>query len=119
MHTDTEQRRRERVQVLADELYRDRRHYLLRIANRNAVNREDAEDSLNAAFVSFLEKFDPDCEAPLLAWITTAAKRFCWAADRSERQGCGLLGQVAPLHRRRPGRAGRVQVGRPAGAWRR
>jgi hypothetical protein len=37
MYTSTtEQRNRERVQVLADQLYRERYHYLLRIARRTA-----------------------------------------------------------------------------------
>jgi DNA-directed RNA polymerase specialized sigma24 family protein len=85
MYTSTEQRNRERVQVLADQLYRERFHYLLRIARANGAGRDDAPDSVNDAFSAFIDKFDPDCEAPPLAWLTTTLKRRCWAINRSRR----------------------------------
>ena len=37
MYAATEQRNRERGQALADQLYRERYHYLLRIARRNGA----------------------------------------------------------------------------------
>jgi DNA-directed RNA polymerase specialized sigma24 family protein len=48
---------------------------------------EDAQDSVAAAFASFLEKFDPDRGSPPLGWITLAAQRNCWAAYRRRRLG--------------------------------
>jgi DNA-directed RNA polymerase specialized sigma24 family protein len=97
MHTDTaEQQRRVLVRPLAEQLYRERHRYLLRIARRNAAGREDAEDSVNAAFASFLEKFDPDCGSPPLAWVTLATKRNCWAAYRRRQPGRGAGRRVGP-----------------------
>jgi DNA-directed RNA polymerase specialized sigma24 family protein len=83
MYASTEQRSRERVQVLADQLCRERYHYLLRIATKNTANAEDAADAVQFAFSAFLDKFDPDCEAPPLAWLTTTVKRAAWAIYRS------------------------------------
>ncbi len=80
----TEQRSRERVQALADKLYRERHPYLLRIATKNAHNDADAEEAVNEAFASFIRAFDPDGEAPALAWVTLATKRNCWAAYRRQ-----------------------------------
>jgi len=82
MYSNTEQQRRERVQVLAEELYRERRHYLLRIARKNGVNEVDAEEAMNEAFASFIRAFDPDGGAPALAWLTLTLKRECWARYR-------------------------------------
>jgi DNA-directed RNA polymerase specialized sigma24 family protein len=60
MYSNTaEQQRRERVQALAEELYRERRQYLLRIATRNAATEADAEEAVQFAFLAFIEKFDP------------------------------------------------------------
>lgn len=96
MHTDTaEQRRQARVWPLAEQLYRERHRYLLRIARRNAADRQDAEDSVAAAFASFLEKFDPDCGSPPLGWITLAARRNCWAAYRRRRPARGAGQEVS------------------------
>jgi RNA polymerase sigma factor (sigma-70 family) len=78
----TEQRNRKRVQVLADQLYRERYHYLVRIARRNGD--ADADDAVNDAFAAFIDKFDPDCGAPPLAWLTTTVKRAAWAAYRRQ-----------------------------------
>ncbi len=84
MYTGTEQRNRQRVHVLADQLYRERYEYLLRIANRNAANREDAAEAVQFAFAAFLDKFDADSGAPPLAWLTLVAKREAWAKGRRE-----------------------------------
>ena len=40
---------------------------------------------MTEAFASFIRAYDPDSEAPPLAWLTTAAKRNCWAAYRAQR----------------------------------
>ncbi len=51
MQTSTEeQRRREQVQALAEQLYRERYHYLLRTAVKHAANREDASEAVQFAF---------------------------------------------------------------------
>ena len=85
MYSSTpEQRRDARVKTLADRLYRERYQYLLRIATRHAPNHADAEEAVTEAFASFIRAYDPDSEAPPLAWLTTAAKRNCWAAYRAQ-----------------------------------
>lgn len=84
MYASTEQCSRERVQVLAEELYRERYHYLLRIATRNAANREDAAEAVQFAFAAFVEEFDLDSGAPPLAWLTLVAKREAWAKGKRE-----------------------------------
>ena len=81
----TEQRSRERVQVLADRLYRERYHYLLRIARANGAGTADADDAVNDAFVAFIDKFDPASGSPPLGWLTLTLKRRCWAINRSRR----------------------------------
>ena len=85
MYASTEQRRRERVQVLADKLYRDRYHYLLRIAGRNADAAADVDDAVNDAFAAFIDKFDPASGSPPLGWLTLTLQRRCWAINRSRR----------------------------------
>jgi RNA polymerase sigma factor (sigma-70 family) len=83
MYTSTaEQQRRTAVQSLADQLYRERHHYLLRIATRNAANQADAEEALQDAFISFIDHFQPAGEAPALAWLTLTLQRRCWALYR-------------------------------------
>ena len=85
MYSSTaEQDRRAQVQALAEQLYRERYSYLLRIARANGANGDDASDSVNDAFAAFIEKFDPDSGAPPLAWVTTTLKRRCWAIYRSQ-----------------------------------
>lgn len=84
MYASTEQRNRERVQVLADQLYRERYHYLVRIARRNGAG-DDAPDAVNDSFTAFIDKFDLDCGAPPLAWVTLTLKRRCWAITGSRR----------------------------------
>jgi DNA-directed RNA polymerase specialized sigma24 family protein len=76
--TSTEQRRRTEVQGLADQLYRERRRYLLRIAVRNAASEADAEEAVQDAFLAFVCEYDPGSGAPPLAWVTLATKRRCW-----------------------------------------
>ena len=70
MYASTEQHSRERVRALAEELYRQRYQYLLRIATRNAANREDASEAVQFAFAAFIEKFQLDSGSPPLGWIT-------------------------------------------------
>ena len=82
--SSAEQRRRNEVQTLAEQLYRERYHYLLRIAVKNAANRDDAEEAVSEAFASFIRAFDPGGEAPPLAWLMLTIKRGCW--DRYRRQ---------------------------------
>jgi DNA-directed RNA polymerase specialized sigma24 family protein len=86
MYASTEQRSREQVQALADRLHREHRHYLLRIAIKNAANRDDAEEAVQFAFLAFLEHFDPGGEAPPLAWLTIVTKRECWARYKRRRR---------------------------------
>ena len=54
-----EQQRRNQVQALAEQLYRDRYDYLLRIATRNAANREDAEEAVQFSLSALIDKYDP------------------------------------------------------------
>jgi RNA polymerase sigma factor (sigma-70 family) len=82
MYASTDQPRRERLQALAEQLYRERRRYLLRIALRNAASYEDAEEAVQEAFAAFIRAFDPDRGAPPLAWLTLTLKRECWARRR-------------------------------------
>lgn len=70
------------VRELANQLYRDRHAYLLRIAKANAASAADAEEALQEAFASFIRSFDPDDAAPALAWLTLTLKRRCWAMRR-------------------------------------
>jgi hypothetical protein len=58
--SSAEQRSRERVQALADQLYRERYHHLLRIAKRNASNHADAEEAVADSLASFIRAYDPD-----------------------------------------------------------
>ncbi len=83
MYASTEeQRRRERVQALAEQLYRERYPYLLRIAVKHAANREDAAEALQFSFSALIEKYDPAGGSPPLAWITLVLQRRCWALHR-------------------------------------
>lgn len=75
----SEQRSRARIQELADRLYRERYHHLLRIARGNCANLADAEEAVQFAFLAFLSHFDPDGDAPPLPWLTLTLKRECWA----------------------------------------
>ena len=85
MYANTdEQRSRERVQALAEQLHRERYHYLLRIAAGNAASREDAEEAVQFSFAAFIEKFDPSSGSPPLGWLALTAKRACWAAHRAQ-----------------------------------
>jgi RNA polymerase sigma factor (sigma-70 family) len=80
----TEQQRYAEVQVLATKLYRERYRYLFRIAVKNAANEADAEEALQDAFVSFIDRFDPVGSSPPLAWLTLTLKRRCWALHRAQ-----------------------------------
>lgn len=85
---DTEARaqasKRRRSEALAVRLYAERRSYLLRIARRNSLSSEDAEDALQEAFLAFIRAFDPDGKAHPLAWLTLTLKRACWELHRRE-----------------------------------
>jgi DNA-directed RNA polymerase specialized sigma24 family protein len=96
-----EQSRRDRVPALAHQLYRERYHYLLRIARRNGAS-DDASDAVNDAFSAFLDKFDPDGGAPPLAWVILTLKRRCWAIGRS-RHLDRRVGQEADRNSGEPG----------------
>ena len=78
---------RGRTTVLAEELYAQHRSRLLRIAKRNSAGVEDAEEALQDALILFIDHFDPDSEAPALAWLSLTLKRRCWALYRRRRWG--------------------------------
>jgi RNA polymerase sigma factor (sigma-70 family) len=80
--SSAEQDRRAKVQALAEQLYRERYNYLLRIAVKHAASREDAEEAVQFAFLAFVEKFDPESGSPPLGWLTLTLERRCWAARR-------------------------------------
>lgn len=69
--------------AMATELYAEHHAYLLSIADRNALNRDDAEEALQETFIAFIRKFDPRGGAPPLAWLTLVLKRECWQRRRS------------------------------------
>jgi RNA polymerase sigma factor (sigma-70 family) len=79
------QRRHPRIAAIADQLYTEHRTRLLAIARRNSACAEDAEEALQDAFILFIDHFDPDTEAPPLAWLTLTLKRRCWALYRHQR----------------------------------
>jgi DNA-directed RNA polymerase specialized sigma24 family protein len=85
------------VRELAGTLYRDKRNYLLRVARHNALNDAHAEEALQEAFASFLRAFDPNGEAPPLAWLALALKRECWRKRRDEHLD-RRIGQAAERH---------------------
>ncbi len=74
-----------RTAALAAQLYTEHRTHLLAIARRNSACGEDAEEALQDAFILFIDHFDPDVEAPPLAWLTLTLKRRCWALYRHQR----------------------------------
>ena len=74
--------RSESPEALATRIYRERRGYLLRIAERNSLNRADAEEALQEAFIAFLRAYDPERGAHPLAWLTLVLKRECWQKSR-------------------------------------
>jgi len=74
--------RRNRALALAADLYPTNRRRLLAIATRNSPTPQDAEEALQDAFALFIDNFDPDSQAPPLAWLTLTLKRRCWAAAR-------------------------------------
>ncbi len=83
MYASTEeQRRRDQVQGLAEQLYRERHDYLLRIAVKHAANREDAEDAVQFSLSALIEKYDPAGGSPPLGWLTLTLERRCWALYR-------------------------------------
>jgi len=57
----------------------------LAIARRNCSNNSDAEEALHDAFLFFIRHFEPDGEAPPLAWLTLTLKRECWRRQKTER----------------------------------
>jgi RNA polymerase sigma factor (sigma-70 family) len=82
MHANTEHSGRSQVKGLAEQLYRERRRYLLGIAHHNGAGAEDAEEAVQEAFAAFIRAFDPGRGAPALAWLTLTLKRECWARSR-------------------------------------
>ena len=74
------------AEVLAGRLYAAHRSRLLAIARRNSASSEEAEEALQDAFVLFIERFDPDGDAPPLAWLTLTLKRRCWELYRLQQR---------------------------------
>lgn len=72
--------------ALAGRIYSTHRAQLLAIARRNGASTQAAEDALQDAFAIFIDRFDPACDTPPLAWLATTLKRRCWAIYRRERQ---------------------------------
>jgi RNA polymerase sigma factor (sigma-70 family) len=79
-------RKRARVSALASDLYIHHRPRLLAIANKNSANSDDAEEALQDALFLFIDRFDPDNDAPPLAWLTLTLKRRCWALYHQRRR---------------------------------
>jgi RNA polymerase sigma factor (sigma-70 family) len=88
--------RRARAEALASRLYAERRAQLLRIAERNSLNPDDAEEALQEAFIAFIRAYDPDGGAHPVAWLTLVLKRECWQRTKRERLD-RRLGQEADL----------------------
>ena len=85
------------AKAIAEELFAERRSQLLRIARRNSATGEDAEEALQDAFVLFIAHFDPDGDAPPMAWLTLTLKRRCWALYRTRgRQHAARRTQSGP-----------------------
>jgi RNA polymerase sigma factor (sigma-70 family) len=82
--------RRARTAILAEHLYAEQHGRLLAIARRNSACLDDAEEALQDAFILFIDNFDPDDEAPPLAWLTLTLKRRCWALYRHQRLRASL-----------------------------
>lgn len=80
----TARRRRARTQALAADIYHAHRRRLLAIATRNCPTIDDAEEALHDSFAIFIDRFDPDTDAPPLAWLTLTLKRRCWACYRHQ-----------------------------------
>jgi len=97
MHASTtEQQRRNQVQTLAEQLYRERYDYLLRIAVKHAANREDAAEAVQFSFSAFIEKFDPASGSPPLGWLTLTLERRCWALYRAQHLDRRVSQEAAP-----------------------
>ncbi len=62
MSSTAGQQGRARVRELADRLFRERYHHLLRIADRSAISPSDAEEAVQFLFMAFIEHFDPEGE---------------------------------------------------------
>jgi RNA polymerase sigma factor (sigma-70 family) len=82
--------RRVRTAILAERLYAEQHGRLLAIARRNSACLDDAEEALQDAFILFIDNFDPDDQAPPLAWFTLTLKRRCWALYRHQRLRAAL-----------------------------
>lgn len=67
----------------------------MRIARRNGAG-VDADDAVNDAFAAFISKFDPNCGAPPLAWLTTTVKRAARAAYRRQHLNHRVGQEAAP-----------------------
>ncbi|MFL5900579.1 MAG: RNA polymerase sigma factor [Solirubrobacterales bacterium] len=75
------------MRELATRLFGERYRYLQRIARRHGGSGVDPDEAVQEAFASY----DPDGEAPPLAWLTLTLKRHCWAV-RDRRHLAGRLG---------------------------
>jgi RNA polymerase sigma factor (sigma-70 family) len=66
------------VRRLANQLFTERRDFLLRIARKHARGGADPEAALQDAFVAFIRHFDSEGEAPALPWLVLTLQRQCW-----------------------------------------
>jgi RNA polymerase sigma factor (sigma-70 family) len=69
---------------IANDLFTTHHRRLMAIATRNSPTHQDAEEALQDAFAIFIDHFNPNSEAPPLAWITLTLKRRCWTANRHQ-----------------------------------
>lgn len=74
-----------RPTLLAAQIYRDKRSYLLAIARKSSASNEDAEEALQDAFILFIDHYNPKKGSPPLAWLTLTLKRRCWAIYKRQK----------------------------------
>jgi DNA-directed RNA polymerase specialized sigma24 family protein len=105
MYESARQDRREKVRVLAEDLYRDRRPLLLAIARHHSDAGVDVEAAVHDAFTSFLEHYRPEtAESAPLPWLVLTLKRRCWSLygrqrsgrERLESEACEAVAAVPP-----------------------
>jgi DNA-directed RNA polymerase specialized sigma24 family protein len=96
MYESARQDRREKVRVLAEDLYRDRRPLLLAIARHHSDAGVDVEAAVHDAFTSFLEHYRPEtAESAPLPWLVLTLKRRCWSLYGRQRSGRERLESAA------------------------
>lgn len=92
MHTTTTEPRAS-VQVLAAQIYEQRREKLLRIARRHGGVRVDPEEAVQEALALFLAHYDPAGGALPFPWLSLTLRRLCWA-ERDRRRHAGRIGDT-------------------------